>query len=106
MKITNIKTDIDKDMGSISIETGKLTKDIQMHGALVRLGWIPPDEGAEIMKILNDLVYLRQNAHNPSIANQGQAMDGFSMLYNYNNIVDKIISSENVIIDRYVIRGK
>jgi hypothetical protein len=44
------------------------------------------------VQLLREVVAIQdaQDIHNPSFANQGQAMDGYSALYNYNSVANKI----------------
>ncbi len=108
-----VKNSIDEATGRISITSqiaGDIleevyeTKEKQMEGALIRLGWIPPDDSAEMMKHLNDLIWIREYADQPSLANQGQAMDGYSMLAHYNGLADKVLATKSKVINRYLIR--
>ena len=41
----------------------------------------------ELLKILDDLIAIKEGK--PSFANQGQSMNGYSQLYNYNALADK-----------------
>ena len=61
---------------------------------LIKLGWIPPDSGSEMMKILNSLVNIREN----------DVMETMLLAANYCIIADTVINSKDPIINRYLIR--
>lgn len=44
----------------------------------------------EALELLKEVVDIRAYQHKPSIANQGQCLDGYSALANYNGLADKI----------------
>lgn len=44
----------------------------------------------EMLKLLEAVCEIRDSEDKESFSNQGQAMDGFSMLANYNDIADQI----------------
>ena len=110
-----VKNSIDKATGRITL-TSQIANDIleevyetkerQIEDALIRLGWIPPDDASEVMKTLNDLIWIRECSTSPTFSNQGQGMDGFTMLANYNGLADKVLATESRVINRYLIRKK
>lgn len=106
----HIKNDIDKETGRISLQSkiaGEFieeiyeTKDKQLVGALVRLGWLPPDDSNEVMTILNDFV--RIGRHNDPETNMFREQ---FMLNDYKLLAKKVLNIESPVINRYIIRGK
>lgn len=51
----------------------------------------------QALRLLKDVSNIRDYQDRPSIANQGQCLDGYSALANYNDIAEKIAKflSEN-----------
>ena len=47
-------------------------------------------------EFIRQIVFVRIKQNVESVSNQGQAMDGYSALANYNDIADRIISECNV----------
>lgn len=105
----HIKNDIDKETGRISLQSkiaGEFTeeiyesKDKQLMGALVRLGWLPPDESAEVMTILNDLIRIGRNDPETNMFRDQFDLNAYKIL------ARKVLDIESPVINRYIIRGK
>ena len=75
---------------------------MEAHEDLIKQGWLPPKATSIVMKLLNDLVAIRQNT-GILMSNQGQAMDGFALLANYNSLADNIINIKSPVIKQYII---
>lgn len=68
---------------------------------LIQEGWLPPDQSAEVIKILNDLIRIssRDDPETNMFREQFE-------LNEYRTLVKKVLNIESPVINRYLIRRK